>query len=123
MYPLSRARGMRLVGLALLVAACGGAPHVATSAEGAPPAVTAPAVPPPPPPASFPPAWPFHAGEPAPHAAHGMVVTDNAIGTRVGVDVLASGGNAIDAAVATAFALAVSFPSAGNLGGGGFLVA
>lgn len=54
--------------------------------------------------------------------ASGMVVSDNAIATNVGRDVLASGGNAADAAVATAFALAVAYPTAGNVGGGGFAV-
>ena len=56
-------------------------------------------------------------------ARHGMVATDAALGTAVGVRVLKSGGNAIDAAVATAFAMAVIYPEAGNIGGGGFIVA
>jgi len=55
-------------------------------------------------------------------APHGMVVTQEAHATRVGVDVLRRGGNAVDAAVAVGFALAVTLPKAGNLGGGGFMM-
>ena len=63
----------------------------------------------------------FTGSEPV-RATRGMVVSQNAIASKVGVDVLKAGGNAIDAAVATAFALAVVHPSAGNIGGGGFIV-
>ena len=52
----------------------------------------------------------------------GMVVTQEAIASQVGADILAEGGNAIDAAVASGFALAVTLPRAGNLAGGGFMV-
>jgi gamma-glutamyltranspeptidase/glutathione hydrolase len=65
--------------------------------------------------------WPYAAPVTV-RSTHGMVVTDNAVATNVGRDILAAGGNAADAAVATAFALAVAYPTAGNVGGGGFAV-
>jgi gamma-glutamyltranspeptidase/glutathione hydrolase len=73
-------------------------------------------------PAVFPAGWRFPAGTRATFAQRAIVASDNRLAAEVGAQVMKQGGNAVDAAVATGFALAVTFPEAGNLGGGGYMV-
>ncbi|MEW6641262.1 MAG: gamma-glutamyltransferase [Pseudomonadota bacterium] len=69
---------------------------------------------------TYDPAYASHATPVA--SRHGLVVAQEKIAAGIGADVLARGGNAVDAAVATGFAMAVTYPRAGNIGGGGFMV-
>jgi gamma-glutamyltranspeptidase/glutathione hydrolase len=72
--------------------------------------------------AVFPPTWRFAAGSRATFAPHAIVASNDRFGAEAGAEVMRQGGNAVDAAVATGFTLAVTFPEAGNLGGGGYMV-
>lgn len=73
-------------------------------------------------PAAFAPGWRFPAGRRATFAPHAMVVSNEILASRAGVEILRQGGNAVDAAVAVGFALAVTLPEAGNIGGGGYML-
>jgi gamma-glutamyltranspeptidase / glutathione hydrolase len=68
------------------------------------------------------PAWPYAGKAKVAEAPKAMVVSGNQLASQAGRDILQAGGNAVDAAVAVGFALAVTHPEAGNIGGGGFMV-
>jgi len=125
---------VRVLLLAAVFACSHPAPPPPPPAPAPPPApvVEAPAPPPAPAPPAPPPGPEFRTGpagatsfvDPATTGSgkHFMVVSESALASKVGHDVLAAGGNAVDAVVATAFAMAVTHPSAGNIAGGGFAV-
>ena len=70
----------------------------------------------------FPATWAYRSGRAAVFGQHAMVSSDAPLASQAGVEIMQKGGNAVDAAVAVGFAMAVTFPEAGNIGGGGYMV-